>query len=236
MNRDELRRNIGRTFQFIPHPRRDTADGSWESDLNLWILKGETTDNKGFEFLNAIRDHKPLVLETVQIRNFDAPDKLVLRGQVILKGSSVVFEPFHPKPVTTPPVGVIDVPSRTMILIPVARQNAFWWHMGTIGTQPVMQIVGDLNITNISRYGVFVMGAKLREPKAVGHALVRAHDSDMYGSKHVIPEGAISDLRFDFYVQPPFIREGEFLKADVAIVDQFGNEHWLEALEFPYLP
>jgi len=94
MNRDELRKNIDKTFQFVPPPRRDSETGSWESDMNLWILRGETADKKGFEFLNAIADHDPLVLEAVQIRNFDFPDKLVLRGQVILKGSSVLFEPF----------------------------------------------------------------------------------------------------------------------------------------------
>lgn len=203
--------------------------------MNLWILRGETADKKAFEFVNAIRDHNPLCLETVQIRNFDAPDKLVLRGQVILQGSSVVFEPFHPKPVTTPPAGIIDVPSKTMILIPVAHHNSLWWHMGSMGEQPVMQIVGDLNVTNISRYGVFVMGAKLREPKVLGYALVRAHDSHMYDTKHVIPTGAISDLRFDFYVQPPFTEEGKSFRADVAIIDQFANEHWLEGLEFPYM-
>lgn len=132
------------------------------------------------------------------------------------------------------PVGVIDVPKKTLILIPVSRQNALWWHMGAIGDQPAMQIVGDLNITNISKYGVFVMGARLRKPRAVGHALVRAHDSNMYGTKHVIPQGAISDLRFDFFVQPPVCKKGEKFKADVAIIDQFGNDHWLKGLEFPY--
>lgn len=234
MKRDELRKNIDKTFRFVPPPRQDSENGSWESDMNLWILRGETADKKGFEFLNTIRDHDPLVLEAVQIRNFDFPDKLILRGQVILKGSSVLFEPFHPKPVSTPPVGVIDVPSKTMILIPASRQNAFWWHMGSMSEQPAMQIVGDLNVTNISIYGVFAMGAKLRKPKAVGHALVRAHDSNMYGT-NVIPQGAISDLRFDFFVQPPVTEEGKSFIADVAIVDQFGNEHWLEGLEFPYV-
>ena len=202
--------------------------------MNLWILRGETADKKGFEFLNTIRDHDPLVLEPVQIRNFDFPDKLILRGQVILKGSSVLFEPFHPKPVSKPPVGVIDIPSKTMILIPVSRQNALWWHMGLMDGQPAMQIVGDLNVTNISKYGVFVMGAKLRNLKAIGHALVRAHDSNMYGTTHIIPQGAISDLRFDFFVQPPVTDEDKPFMANVAIVDQFGNEHWLEGLEFPY--
>ncbi|MEP6958431.1 MAG: hypothetical protein ABI980_06845 [Nitrospirota bacterium] len=66
--------------------------------MNTWILQRETSDKKGFEFLNAIRDHEPLILEPVQIRNFDAPDKLVLYGQIIFKDSSVHFEPFHPKP------------------------------------------------------------------------------------------------------------------------------------------
>lgn len=138
---------------------------------------------------------------------------------------------FKPKP----PVGVIEVPSKTMVLIPVSRQNALWWHMGAIGEQPAMQIVGDLNVTNISEYGVFVMGAKLRKPKAVGHAVVRAHDSNMYSTKHTIPQGAVSDLRFDFFVQPPVCERGKSFKCDVAIIDQFGNEHWLKDLEFPYI-
>ncbi|HSE60144.1 MAG TPA: hypothetical protein VLA99_15700 [Nitrospiraceae bacterium] len=81
MNRSEFRKNIGRTLQFVPLPRRDDPDtGSWESDMNLWILTGETADKKGFIFLNALHDHDPLILETAQIRHFDAPDKLVLRG------------------------------------------------------------------------------------------------------------------------------------------------------------
>ncbi len=98
MDHKRFKENIGRTFQFVPPPRRDSASGSWESDLNIWILQGETADKKGFAFLNAFREHAPLVLDLFQMRNFDAPDKLVLRGQVILKDTSVIFEPFHPKP------------------------------------------------------------------------------------------------------------------------------------------
>lgn len=138
---------------------------------------------------------------------------------------------FRPKAL----VGVIEVPSKTMVLIPVSRQNALWWHMGAMGDQPAMQIVGDLNVTNISKYGVFVMGARLRKPKVVGHALVRAHDSNVYGSNNIIPQSGVSDLRFDFFVQPPMREAGQSFKADVAIIDQFGNEHWLKGLEFPYL-
>lgn len=87
------------------------------------------------------------------------------------------------------PAGIIGVPKKTLILLPVSQQNALWWHMGSVGDQPAMQIVGDLNVTNISKYGVFVMGARLRKPRAVGHALVRAHDSNMYGTKHAFLKG-----------------------------------------------
>ena len=130
--------------------------------------------------------------------------------------------------------GTIDVPTKTMILIPTPRANALWWHMGAIGNEPAMQIVGDLNITNISKYGIFVMGARLRKPNAIGHALVRAQNQNLYDSKHLVPPGAVSDLRFSFFVQPPVQAEGKAFRADVAIVDQFGNEHWLTGLRFPY--
>ncbi|MDF0672893.1 MAG: hypothetical protein P0120_00930 [Nitrospira sp.] len=82
----------------MPYPRRDSSTGSWESDMNQWLLRGETPDKKAFEFLNVIRDHTPFVLDENQIRKFDVPDVLILRGQVILKGDAVSYEPFHQKP------------------------------------------------------------------------------------------------------------------------------------------
>lgn len=133
-----------------------------------------------------------------------------------------------------PPAGVIEVPKKTLILIPISRERALWWHMGSMGDQPAMQIVGDLNITNISNYDVFVMGAKLKKPKAIGHAVVREHDSDIYSSRHSILRGTVSDLKFDFFVQPPVCEKGKLFKANVAIIDHFGNEHWLKGLEFKY--
>jgi hypothetical protein len=133
-----------------------------------------------------------------------------------------------------PPVGVIDVPTKTVILIPVARPDALWWHMGSMDSRPVMQIAGDLSATNISKFEIVLMGAKLRKPKASGLALVSERGSHICTQKNAIPLGAVSDLRFDFFVQPPSREKGEPFKADVAIIDQFGNEHWLKGLKFPY--
>ncbi len=175
----------------------------------------------------------PIDLQSVQIAVAVAIGVLTILGTIfgwLGKAWRWVASLFRPEEAA----GIIDVPKKTLILIPVSRQNALWWHMGSMGDQPAMQIVGDLNVTNISKYGVFVMGARLRKPKAIGHALVRAHDSNMYGTKHIIPKGGVSDLRFDFFVQPPVREKGKSFEADVAIVDQFGNEHWLKGLEFSY--
>lgn len=104
----------------------------------------------------------PFDLQTAEIAVTVVMGLLTIVGTILgwfgsaWRWMSSVFKRNHP-------VGVIDVPSKTMILIPVLRDNALWWHMGTMGNQPVMQIVGDLNITNIYKYGVFVMGTKLRK-------------------------------------------------------------------------
>lgn len=125
----------------------------------------------------------------------------------------------------------IKIPQKTVILIPVP--NSVWWHMGHIGDKPVMQIVGDLNVTNISNYGVYLKAVKLRKPRTDGHVVVRAQKADIYGD-YVIPQGAISKLRFDLWVEPPVSEKGTPFKGDVAIIDQFGNEHWLKRLKFQY--
>ena len=98
MNRRELRKMVDKTFRFVPPPIQVSATGSVESDMNLWIHRGETPDKKGFEFLNAMREHDPFILDHSQIRKCDAPNKLLLFGQVILDGSTVRYEPFNPRP------------------------------------------------------------------------------------------------------------------------------------------
>ena len=110
MNRAELKKNIGKTFQFFPFPRHDSASGSYESDKNQWLLRRETPDKKGFEFLNILGDYNPLVLDSPKINKFDEPDVLILRGQVIFDGSTVRYEPFTPKPAS------LSVPSTSLRL------------------------------------------------------------------------------------------------------------------------
>jgi hypothetical protein len=129
------------------------------------------------------------------------------------------------------PTTNIAIPKKTVILIPIP--NGLWWHMGGRGNEPVMQIVGDLNVTNISKYGIYLKAVRLRKPKTDGHVMLRAHQANVYGN-YMIPKGAVRDLRFDIFVEPLICEKGKPFKADVAIINQFGNEHWLKGLEFRY--
>jgi hypothetical protein len=158
MKLDELRKNIGRTFQFLPQPRRDDATGSWESDMNLWILKAETDDKTGFRFLNAIRDQEPFVLERAQIRQFDAPNNLILRGQVILRGTSVIFEPFYPKPASS------SVPKTNLRLLIEGTDDTGWVVIPHQALEPLKFIVvndGEITVRDY-RNTVFIPMAFIR--------------------------------------------------------------------------
>lgn len=125
------------------------------------------------------------------------------------------------------------IPKRTLILQP-RLPRPFWWHMGSSGGQPAMQIVGRLTATNISKYGVLVTSAKMRKPRATGHVLVRSPENNLFGSSYLIESRYITEMHFSFWVAPPVRKKGEAFLADIAIVDQFGNEHWMKKLKFEY--
>jgi hypothetical protein len=127
----------------------------------------------------------------------------------------------------------IPIPSRTLRILPQPHPNALQWHLGARGEAPVMQIVGDFLVTNVTKLDVMVPAAKLRKPTTVGFATVRASDSNLHGQYPISP-GDTSDLRFLIWVEPPVRKKGETFRADVALIDQFGNEHWMKKLEFKY--
>ncbi len=105
--------------------------------------------------------------------------------------------------------------------------------MGSSGDQPAMQIVGDVTVTNICKHDIYVTAAKLKKPKAWRHGDVNDLDSQ-YSGGYMIPNGGMTDLRFHFWVMPPVREKGQSFKAHVAIIDLFGNEHWIKGIEFPY--
>jgi len=96
-----------------------------------------------------------------------------------------------------------------------------------------MQIVGDVTVMNIRKHPTYVTAAKLKKTEAL-----RPGDANdlvsQYSGGHMIPTGGKTDLRFHFLVTPPVREKGQSFNADVAIIDLFGNEHWIKGIEFPY--
>jgi hypothetical protein len=127
----------------------------------------------------------------------------------------------------------IHNPSKTIAIAPSPSPNSTHWHLGGIAGQPLMQVVGHFLVTNITGLNVIVPVVKLRKPKVLGFVTVRAANSDAHGQFH-IPPGHTTDLMFLLWITPPVKNPGETLKADIALVDQFGNKHWLNNVEFHY--
>src|SRR5512143_407467 len=46
------------------------------------------------------------------------------------------------------PASTLDVPTTTLVVIQRSQPNSLWWSKGMAGEQPVIQIVGDFNLTN----------------------------------------------------------------------------------------
>jgi hypothetical protein len=135
----------------------------------------------------------------------------------------------------------MNVPSKTIIL--QTNAGPFWWHMGYVAgreEQHVMQICGEFFVTNVSKHDIHIRGAKLRirnllkNLNTTGNTSVRAQDSAYFSSEYIIPVGCVSTVHFWFGLHPPIQNTGKPFKADVAIIDQFDNEHWSKKLKFFY--
>lgn len=131
------------------------------------------------------------------------------------------------------------IPKRSLILQPARHPRTCRWHEGTTGQddqrRPIMFIVGGFTVTNITKYNVVITGAKMRRPRMRGSAMTKAHDQNLYDSRHHIPPGALTEVHFDFIIDPPIRLKGEAFSADIAIVDQFGNDHWEKKVIFPFV-
>ena len=96
-----------------------------------------------------------------------------------------------------------------------------------------MQIFCDVTVRNVCKHDIFVTTAKLKKPKALEPGDVDDLNSQ-YSGRYIIFNGIRTDLRFNFRFKPLVREKGQSFKADVAIIDVFGNEHWLKGVDFPY--
>ncbi len=136
------------------------------------------------------------------------------------------------KKLIRPSSATYDIPNKTLILLQ-PQDNAMWWHMGTVGKEPAMQIVGDMRVTNISRYNILLSAVKLKRPKVIGHAGIIDHAVEENG-EFLIPENGTCRVRFHCWVVPPVKQENQDFVTDIALIDQYGNEHWMKKVKFTY--
>jgi hypothetical protein len=133
-----------------------------------------------------------------------------------------------------------DVPLRTIVAIPQPRFNALWWSLGKAGDIPMLQVVGDFNVTNTWSKDVRLAGALLRYRAGVlsrrvvrGDLLVKDLQS-AYSGNYPIPPNAMTWLRVSFDFPSQFRGSQRDLVVDVAVIDQFNNQHWVKGLRFKH--
>ena len=126
----------------------------------------------------------------------------------------------------------IKIPKKTIIIIP--NYDTFW-HMGSSSDKPAMQIVGRFQVTNITKNDILLTSAIIKKSKTQGLVMVKDYQSNYYGDYNKIPAGHTTNITIDFWISPPFKKEGESFVSDIAILDQFANKHWIKQIEFKYL-
>ncbi len=131
---------------------------------------------------------------------------------------------------------LLKIPSKTIIVLPEntqLQQATTWWHLGSNAGKPIMQVVGNFIVTNITKGNILLTGAELKKPKIRGMVHVKDVNSQFHGS-YAIPPGYTTKMSIDFLIEPPTIQMNKSFFADIAIYDQFGNKHWIKNIEFKY--
>ncbi|MCA8290016.1 hypothetical protein [Burkholderia vietnamiensis] len=130
------------------------------------------------------------------------------------------------------------LPKRTVVAIQEPRINALWWSLGSMGDKPMLQVVGDFNTTNVWTDNVRLAGALIRYRRwgilsrtERGDTMVKDLRSQ-YSGNYPIPPNHMTHVRVSFHFVLGHREPGKRFKADVAIIDQFDNRHWLKGLTF----
>jgi hypothetical protein len=128
---------------------------------------------------------------------------------------------------------LVEIPARTLILVPACTPSACRWSLDRFGGRVAMRVICEVKATNVCKYAVALLRAGMQKPSVTGCVRVQADSGG--DASTVIPSLALRDLRLEFVIEPPIVSGLESFEADVAVVDQFGNEHWLRDVRFEHL-
>jgi hypothetical protein len=110
--------------------------------------------------------------------------------------------------------------------------------MGNRGDRPVMQIVTEWHVTNISpsRMPIRLLTAHLLKPRVndvdVYNAIVSTSSSVGYidNFENEIPAGQTSRVHIEFYIGLSSKSRSKPIKARIVIIDQLSNKHKLPVI------
>jgi len=99
--------------------------------------------------------------------------------------------------------------------------------MGRTGDdRPSMQIATYRHVTNRTDRSINILNAYVNRPRTQGIVLTKDTRSAYHGS-YPVPAYATTELVADFWINPPFKREGKSIRIDIVFVDQNGQKRTL---------
>jgi hypothetical protein len=131
------------------------------------------------------------------------------------------------------------IPARTLN-VALQQQREYWWHMGGIGQDPAMQIVGHFTVTNIYSRPVRAVQVELRyglfgRKGVIGDLAISQSLNSNYYDTFAIPPGETRNASCHVWLYPPVEKKQKnFIARSLIITDLFGNRHKLKNVRFQY--
>jgi hypothetical protein len=125
-------------------------------------------------------------------------------------------------------------PHRVDLKITPDRTGACRWQEGSRGDERVMHVNCKLYLTNVGPQPAFqILEVYVKKPRTQGFPLPNMRQRMNPRLPEAPPDARLA-LPFEatFLVNPPMVKSGEVFKADIVLVDQFGEKHTVKKVEF----
>jgi hypothetical protein len=120
--------------------------------------------------------------------------------------------------------------------MPGPHSHTLTWLETKFNGRPALQIMGELQVTNISADGVSITDVRIIYPRLKIHqklVLAPAHPSPHSDFSRIIAPGEIADMYIMLSSErPSALKKGDDLALDLSFYDQFNNEHPVATLTF----
>lgn len=94
-----------------------------------------------------------------------------------------------------------------------------------------MQLSSHWYVTNKTDKPINILNVYIKKPRIQGRIMLKDTHSSYYGSYPVLPN-TITEASADFWVLPPFCKEGKNFKVDIVFIDQYGKKRTVKDVVF----